>query len=185
MAIHRYPTWRRALLAAGVATALSQNPALAAGAHEHGVARLDVALDGNQLQLQLQSPLDNLVGFERAPRNERERQALETALARLRDAGALWRPDAQALCKPGKAEVLPPRFEAAPQPKAGKHSEDHAEVQASYSFECAKPLALRTLEHGLFTSLPRLTRVDVQVATARGQSKATLRKASPTLKLPP
>jgi len=45
-------------------------------AHEHGSARLDVAVDGDRLHIALQSPLDNLVGFEHAPRNERQRTAL-------------------------------------------------------------------------------------------------------------
>lgn len=184
MDIHRINLGRRFVVAACAAALLAQSPVLAAGAHEHGVARLDVALEGTQLQLQFHSPLDNLVGFERAPRNDRERQMLEAALTRLRDGAALWRPDADAQCKPGKTEVQPPRFDAAPQPKGGKTSGEHADVQASYSFECAKPQALRALEHGLFSALPRLSRVEVQVATARGQSKATLRKASPTLKLP-
>ena len=34
------------------------------GAHEHGVAQLNVALDGNTLEIELESPAMNLVGFE-------------------------------------------------------------------------------------------------------------------------
>src|SRR3546814_9197080 len=36
------------------------------GAHEHGAARLNAALDGNQLELELISPAMNLLGFEHA-----------------------------------------------------------------------------------------------------------------------
>ena len=38
-----------------------------APAHVHGVARIDLAVDGDQLTLSLEMPLDNLVGFEHAP----------------------------------------------------------------------------------------------------------------------
>ena len=36
------------------------------GAHEHGVAKLNVVLDDNTLELELDSPAMNLVGFEHA-----------------------------------------------------------------------------------------------------------------------
>ena len=61
------------LLAAGLAaTAL---PAWAAKAHQHGVARLDVAVEATRVTLYLDTPLDNLLGFERAPRTDAERKA--------------------------------------------------------------------------------------------------------------
>ncbi|MEX5543051.1 ZrgA family zinc uptake protein, partial [Pseudomonas poae] len=34
------------------------------GAHEHGVGRLNAVLDGQTLELELESPAMNLVGFE-------------------------------------------------------------------------------------------------------------------------
>lgn len=36
-------------------------------AHQHGVAILEVAVDGGTLRLRLESPLNNLAGFEHAP----------------------------------------------------------------------------------------------------------------------
>jgi hypothetical protein len=48
-------------------------PALAASPHEHGVARLDVAVDAGRVSFSLETPLDNLLGFERAPRTDAER----------------------------------------------------------------------------------------------------------------
>jgi Protein of unknown function (DUF2796) len=37
------------------------------GPHVHGVAQLNVALDGNVLWIELNSPAMNIVGFEHAP----------------------------------------------------------------------------------------------------------------------
>ena len=38
-------------------------------AHEHGALKLDVAIDGQLLLISMEAPLDNLLGFERAPRS--------------------------------------------------------------------------------------------------------------------
>jgi hypothetical protein len=45
--------------------------ARAAAAHAHGAAELGVAVDGPTVTLQLRSPLDSLLGFERAWRARR------------------------------------------------------------------------------------------------------------------
>ncbi|MDH5541220.1 MAG: DUF2796 domain-containing protein, partial [Rhizobacter sp.] len=82
----------RPLLALGigaVALGLSSAAAAAGKAHEHGALRLDVAVEATSVTLQLQAPLDSLVGFERAPRTEAERQRVDQALARLKAAAQL------------------------------------------------------------------------------------------------
>jgi len=69
-------------------------PALAGhpGAHVHGAARLQVAVDGNTLNLQLETPLASLVGFEHAPRTNQQKQALQAMAERLRQAGEIFTP---------------------------------------------------------------------------------------------
>jgi hypothetical protein len=44
--------------------------------HAHGEGRLDVVIDKDSIAINLELPLDAAVGFERAPRNEREKAAL-------------------------------------------------------------------------------------------------------------
>ena len=51
--------------------------------HEHGVARLDVAVEAGRVDLILEIALDDLTGFERAPRTEAETTAVAAAVARL------------------------------------------------------------------------------------------------------
>ncbi|MEB0165056.1 DUF2796 domain-containing protein, partial [Glaciimonas sp. CA11.2] len=43
---------------------LALSPAIAHEAHVHGVGKLDVAIDGAQITLHLDTPLINLLGFE-------------------------------------------------------------------------------------------------------------------------
>jgi hypothetical protein len=162
--------------------------AYAGKAHEHGVAKLDVAIEGNTLTVALESPLDSLLGFERAPRTDAERKAAADMLARLRSGGALFKIDAAAQCTLIKAEVTAPVLEAAGKAPvaatAAKAAEsDHADLSASYEYTCAQPLQLRTLELDLFDAFKRMQRIEVQVAGAQGQSKMTLRRPARTVKL--
>ena len=60
------------------------------GAHVHGLATLEVAIDGAAVQISLDSPLDNLLGFERAPRNEKERQSVKAMALKLHQADTLF-----------------------------------------------------------------------------------------------
>ena len=59
-----------------------------AGAHEHGIARLGLAVDGTRLTVDLALPAESVFGFERAPRSAEERATAAEALDRLRAGGA-------------------------------------------------------------------------------------------------
>lgn len=142
-------------------------------AHQHGVARLDVAVDGPTLSLQLEAPLDSLLGFERRPRTEAERQAVAAMLARLRDGAALWTPEAGAQCRFEGAQLETLLLnEAAP----GAQEDDHLDLDAAYTFRCAQPQQLRQLGLGLFQAFPRLQRLEVQVAGPGGQSRQVIKR---------
>ena len=203
-----HPTARPILLAtATLALVMATLPVAHAGkAHEHGVAKLDVAIEGNKLTVAMESPLDNLLGFERAPRTDAERKAAADMLARLRIGGALFTADAAAQCTLSKAEITAPVLEPATKPAApvapskapvsgaaakapasgaaAKASGgEHADLDASYEFTCAQPQQLRKLDVGLFDAFKRMKRIEVQVAGAQGQSKATLRRPARTVAL--
>lgn len=176
-----------AFLALGLALQVSHSLA-AGGGHEHGAVRLDVAIEGNRLSIAMHAPLDNLLGYERAPRTDNERKAANELLARLRNPGQgkpLFSADAAAHCVLGKTEVTAPVLESAGKSPAaqGKDSELHADVEATYEYTCSKPAELRTLEVALLEAYRRIHRVDVQVAGPQGQSKVTLKRPSRTVKL--
>lgn len=152
-----------------------------AAPHQHGVVALNVALDGKTLTVELNAPLDSLVGYERAPRTDAERRTAAEVLQRLRDPAQLFTPDAAAQCSAATPQVdaglLAPGAKAA----AG----DHADLQASYRYTCAQPAQLRSIALPLFETFKRIQRVEVQTVGPQGQRKATLRRASAVLKLAP
>ena len=162
---------------------LIAGPALAGKAHEHGVMKLDVAIEGSTLSIAIDSPLDSFLSFERAPRTDAERKAAADLLTRLRgpDKGApLFSPDAAAQCTLTKAEVDAPVLEA---PKPAAVQSVHADLTASYTYACAQPGQLKSLGVGLFDVWRRLGRIDVQVAGPQGQSRQTLTRAARSIKL--
>jgi hypothetical protein len=168
-------------LSLALTLALSHPLAEAGKAHEHGVMALDVAVQANQLTLSLRSPLDSFLGFERAPRTDAERAAAATLLERLKKAEGLFKLDPAAQCTLAQAEVNAPVL----QPGAPSPGDGHADLDADYTYTCAQPQALRSVEVTMFDSYKRLQRINVQIAGAKAQSKATLRPNARVLRLVP
>jgi hypothetical protein len=172
-------------VATAVATALLL-PAWAGAqhkAHVHGEVQVGIAVQGGTLTVQLEAPLDSLVGFEHRPRTSAQRQAAAEALATLNDVARLFKPTAAAGCSAGKPQIdatpLQPLEGApavAPQPA-------HADLEASYTFTCATPAALVVVELGLFDAFRRIQRIEVQVAGPQGQRKQTLRRPAREVRL--
>lgn len=192
-----------------VVAALAAPPAATgAPAHEHGVARLDVAVQPGRISLNLESALDTWVGFERTPRTAAERATVQAARRQLEDPGALWKLDPKAACGTGSAALeaalwQPPEMggtAAAPRvqtergavPAQGEQSragapagpDVHGDLEVQYQFDCkAAPAAAWIDAAALFTAFPRLQRLQVQVVTPRGQSAVVLRRGQTRIKL--
>ena len=166
---------------------LMAGPALAGRAHVHGHARADFAVDGPVLSVELELPLDSLVGFEHAPRTPAQRRAVDQALARLRDAASWLRPDVAADCRSGPVDLVGPAWllapGATPPPAPAASGESHADVEVRVEWRCGEMSRLTGVELALFEAFGRLQRIDVQVAAARGQSAQTLRRPERRVRL--
>lgn len=145
------------------------------GAHQHGVAQLEVAVDGNTLTIHLESPLDNLLGFEHAPRTEPQRLAARNLLRTLRQGERLFAPTVAAGCKLAEAKVEAPALE-------GQGGEgEHADLDADWRFTCAQPAQLTGMKVGLFAKYPGLKRLDAAVVSGKGQRAFKLTGGMPFL----
>ena len=168
---------KKSLLLLALAAAL---PAWAGKAHEHGAARLDVALEGTTLTIALDTPLDGLLGFERAPRSEAEKRAAEKAVATLRAADALFVIDPAAGCALASVtlESAPLKLGSAPAAK----DDGHGDLAGEFVFRCQAAPAF--LDAGLFKAFARMSRLDVQVAAPKGQHKRVLKRPAQRIDLP-
>lgn len=164
------------LVAGAVASVISgtfPSPALAAPAHEHGVARLDVAAEPGRVTLELDTPLDNLLGFEHAPRTDAERDRAAAVVARLRAGDALFRIDPAAGCTLAAVELVSAPLQLGP---ASTAAGSHGDLAGRFEFRCKDGARAGFVEVGLFDAFPALRRIELQVATPKGQLKATLRR---------
>lgn len=157
--------------------------AQAAPPHQHGVAKLDVAVEARRITLQFESPLDNLLGFERAPRTAAERQQADAAVAKLKAADTLFRIDPAAGCKLTQVELVSAALGLGKRDPADTH-EGHADVDADIEFSCADASKAGFIDTGLF-GFTRLQQVAVQVVTPRGQFKRDLKRPAGRIVLAP
>jgi len=67
-------------------------------AHAHGHGTLDIVVEGDQALIELRIPAVNVVGFEHAPRDDAEHEAVRRALEPLRDGGSMFALSADADC---------------------------------------------------------------------------------------
>ena len=111
--VQRLGAARRMRRAAGLAPAILACAAFAAShgehreqeAHEHGHGTLDIVAEGEELVIELRIPAVNVVGFEHAPRDDSEREAVRRALVPFGDAASVLVLSAQAECEVEEAEA--------------------------------------------------------------------------------
>ena len=149
-------------------------PAHAGKGHVHGEGKLDVSIEKGSITLTLELPLDAAIGFERAPKTDQEKAALAVAEKALRDP-ALFLPTPAAQCTAQPPQVTMPAFD-------GKQGDGgHGDIDATYSFRCAAPAALKSVETTLFRSFKRLYRLEARRVGPTGQGAARLTPKNPVL----
>jgi len=97
--------------------AVSINPLNAAenrqhDAHEHGAAMLGMAQQGKLIQMELDSPAFNIVGFEHTPSNANEEEKVALMLAQLKMGSILFTFPAAAKCQLVNVDISSGLFEA-------------------------------------------------------------------------
>lgn len=158
------------------------------GAHEHGVASLNVALDGNLLELQLESPAMNLVGFEHAAQSEADKAKVAATKRELEQPIGLFAL-ASGDCKTREVELESPLFgdadhehEHEHEHEHHEHEGEHSDIQAFYRFECASSAKLQQLDLSeLFKRFPATEKIQVQLIGPNGQQGMQLTPAQPRL----
>ncbi|WP_164084867.1 DUF2796 domain-containing protein [Pseudazoarcus pumilus] len=162
-----------------LALAISSTAA-AQHAHEHGVADLRIAVDGATVLVEFDSPLANLVGFEHAPRDAAQREALAALAERLHEPQGLLSLPAAARCEPVAIEIEVPGHEDEhghghdhdkhDHGHAHDHADEHADAFAAWEFRCESIDALDGVELRLIEAFPTIRTLRVNVAAPGGQS---------------
>ena len=163
------------------------------GIHAHGVGSLNMAREGAEIHIELDSPAANLVGFEHTPRTRTEHELLKTALNRLKDGARLFLFPGNADCQFMGSEVDTPLMNHG----SGRHhthqehhshqdshehaADSHADITATYRFTCSHPERLDRVTVKLFEAFPMTERLRVQFITEQRQGAAELNASQPVL----
>ena len=188
-----------ALLPLAIAHAADEHEHGSLGAHEHGVGRLNAILDGQALELELDSPAMNLVGFEHLATTAADKAKVAATRKLLENPLALFNLPKGAGCVVSTQELNSPLFGDKPEADhddddgddhdhdakdgAHEHHHDHSEIHAHYQFTCATPTALSNLDlTQVFKTFPATQKIQVQLIGPSGQQGVEATAQAATLK---
>ena len=154
-----------------------------AGAHEHGVVRIGLAVDDRMVSMDLEVPAATVFGFEHAPKTEDELEMVSEGLAALRArVGEIIAISPEFGCELEDFEVVdaPDVEESEGAEDEHAHSEDehahsededaHSEIRVAVSWSCVQSIEASSATLRLGSLWPEVALVDLTVMTSRGQA---------------
>ena len=164
---------------------------VAQNAHEHGVGKLNIAVQGREIKLEPTAPGVDIVGFEHAPGTVDQKKTVRDAVTVLENGAELFLFPAAANCRMQEAEVASTLVGSSNhdnehnshEKHSGNHDrnhkeekagETHAEFHVEYHFECERPSHLTHIDVRFFERFPNARELESQVIGAKGQMAVEL-----------
>lgn len=144
-------------------------------AHEHGVGRLNIAVEGKSIEIELELPGDTAYGFEHPAKSKSDKAAIEKAALSLQDPSQIFLLEKNASCSFER-----PKIEPWVEEDAGS---GHGELHASFTAKCQKDISSSLLEIKLKDRFSRLHELKVQVVSNTTQGAFNLVKGTGKIKL--
>ncbi len=156
--------------------------------HVHGSSTLLIAKEGKQVQLQLESPAANLLGFEHRASTSKEKEHLDHVKALLNSPELLFSIPAKKAnsCKIQSIDLDLTPFEAA-EIDSHKHEHDHdkhedhhessdahQDITASYEYLCENANDVQSIKMHLMKQFPAIEKLQVMWVSEQGQGSKTL-----------
>ena len=160
------------------------------GAHEHGVATLAVAVGTEGVEITLESPAANIVGFEHVPSSDADKETLDDAVKKLEAGDELFTLNPEAECQLQDTEVLSALLgDEMPAEHEHEHQQEaeaaHNDMDIAWSYACAKPTELKEVAVKLFAAFPNgFQHIKAEWVTEKGASAMELTQDT-TLALTP
>jgi hypothetical protein len=152
-----------------------------AEAHVHGVAEVNIVVEGKRVVVEFHTPAEGLMGFEHEAKTDAEKKKRDTAMKIINERfNELFVFDKQSGCKSHSAKALIVRGDDhdAKEKKRGaddrKISGEHSEVQAVYQFQCDRSPLGTKLIFGVSKLFPEIHEIKVQVLTDTKQTGITI-----------
>lgn len=180
------------IFAAAAAAYLACVPAQAAeehrelGPHEHGHGRLNIAIEGKRVSMELEVPGADIAGFEHEASTDEQKAVVEKAKATLADALSIFKLPAAAKCALADANVAiqaedEHEHEAEQKDEAEGEEHHHSEFHVTYAIDCAAPEKLTGIDFGYFDAFAGAQTLNINLVTAKGQTQYEVTRAKPRL----
>lgn len=140
-------------------------------AHVHGQAQLQLAIDESQAVLSFSSPLDNFLGFERAPKDEAEQEKVKQLLQQLQNPLLWFELSPPAQCQVGQTELDSPVITGK---QKSNDEKKHGDLRFEVELQCKNPQHLRSLKAKLLQQYKGIHRLKVEIVHISGQHAKTL-----------
>jgi hypothetical protein len=153
-----------------------------AEAHVHGVAEINIVVEGKKVTVELRTPTEGVMGFEHEARTDAERKKRDVAMKIISDRfNELVVLDSKSGCKSGSSKWLIVRgdmHDAKDKQRASearKKSDEHSEVQATHTFECDRSPLGTKVSFGVSKLFPEIHEIKVQVLSETKQTAVTIK----------
>jgi hypothetical protein len=164
-------------------------------AHVHGLSELTIAMEGDSLEIQFESPAMNLVGFEYKATSNKDIATVRNAESLLSHAENLF------VFSDSDCQLIKTSADISALIQEDHHSEthkdhddhhghkdhddhqNHSEIVAYYSYSCKNLSNLSSIKVTLFESFPGIYKINTVWVTDSKQGSSTLTASNPTVTL--
>jgi Protein of unknown function (DUF2796) len=160
--------------------------------HVHGVAEINIAVEGTKATVEFRAPAESVMGFEHEAKSESDKKKRDAALEQLRvKGGQMVVFDPKLGCKSSdmKTAIVETKGDSA-KAQAGKdahkdqkQSGEHREVHGTFAVACDMPLSGSRVKFSVSKVFRDIQEIKVQVLGDSGQSGATIKRDKGDVKL--
>jgi len=152
--------------------------------HEHGAAKLMMAMEGKKLQVEFEVPSESLIGFEHLPKSQSNRKNFNEAIKNLSDPSKLFSMPNKAECLLVGTNVSQSLFsnEGDPGHDESEKSEIHSEFKSNYYWNCQHLDEIDSIGTELMSFFPRIEEIRVNWISNYGQGSLELESKDDRIK---
>ena len=160
--------------------------------HEHGAAKLMIAMEGEKLQVEFEVPSESLIGFEHLPKSQSNRKNFNEAIKNLSDPSKLFSTPFKAECLLVGMNVSQSLFsreeehgdeaEEEHDHDESEKSEIHSEFKSNYCWNCQHLDEIDSIGTQLMSFFPRIEEIRVNWISNNGQGSLELESEDDRIK---
>ena len=167
--------------------------------HEHGVGELNIAVEGNAMNLEFMIPGADIVGFEYEAKSDSDIALVNTALSKFQDFENIFTLSSSGNCNLVDAEIEinqgdehedehdhedEHEHEDEDEHDHDEHEEEaHNELVANYSFTCGNVKEIDRIDFPYFTTFPNSGELEIQFVSEVGSTSFEVEGDKPFIDL--